>query len=51
MYKYFTEKELVCRHCNKTGMDDEFMQKVDTLREKMVLASLLTLLTVVRITP
>tara|TARA_R100001015_G_C4559959_1_gene119999 strand:- start:23 stop:391 length:369 start_codon:yes stop_codon:yes gene_type:complete len=35
MYKYFTEEELVCRHCNEVGMDDEFMQKVDTLREKM----------------
>jgi len=35
MYKYFTEEELVCRHCNETGMDSAFMQKVDVLREKM----------------
>jgi len=35
MYKYFTEEELMCRHCNETGMDDEFMQKVDALREKL----------------
>ena len=35
MYKYFTADELMCRHCNKSGMDDEFMQKVDALREKM----------------
>ena len=35
MYKYFTEEELVCRHCNETGMDSAFMQKVDDLREKM----------------
>ena len=35
MYKYFTEEELVCRHCNETGMNDEFMHKVDALREKM----------------
>ena len=35
MYKYFTEEELVCRHCNKIGMDDEFMQKVDALRDKL----------------
>ncbi len=35
MYKYFTEEELVCRHCNEVGMNDEFMQKVDALREKM----------------
>ena len=35
MYKYFTEEELVCRHCNEVGIDDEFMQKVDALREKM----------------
>ena len=35
MYKYFTEEELVCRHCNEVGMNDEFMQKVDALREKL----------------
>ncbi len=35
MYKYFTEEELVCRHCNEVGIDDKFMQKVDALREKM----------------
>ena len=35
MYKYFTEEELICRHCNEVGMNDEFMQKVDALREKM----------------
>jgi uncharacterized protein YcbK (DUF882 family) len=35
MYKYFTEEELVCRHCNESGMDSAFMQKVDCLREKM----------------
>lgn len=35
MYKYFTEEELVCRHCNETGMDSAFMQKVDALRERL----------------
>jgi uncharacterized protein YcbK (DUF882 family) len=35
MYKYFTEEELVCRHCNEVGMNDEFMQKVDALRDKL----------------
>ena len=35
MYKYFTADELMCRHCNEVGMDDNFMQKIDALREKL----------------
>ena len=35
MYKYFTEKELECKHCEEQGIDPVFMQKVDKLRDKM----------------
>ena len=35
MYKYFTEKELECKHCEEQGIDPAFMQKVDKLRDKM----------------
>lgn len=35
MYKYFTEEELECKHCQSRGIDPEFMKKIDALREKM----------------
>lgn len=35
MYKYFTEEELECKHCQAKGIDPMFMKKVDALREKM----------------
>mgnify|MGYP001266525960 CR=1 FL=1 len=33
--KYFTEDELVCTHCGKSGMDETFMNRVDTLRDQL----------------
>jgi len=33
MYKYFEERELTCRHCGKSGMNEYFMTSVETLRE------------------
>jgi uncharacterized protein YcbK (DUF882 family) len=33
--KYFTSKELQCSHCGASGMDEEFMNKIETLREKL----------------
>ena len=35
MYKYLTEKDLVCQHCGKDGMDPKFMKMVDILRHKL----------------
>ena len=35
MYKYFTEKELECKHCEEQGIDPAFMQKVDKLRGEL----------------
>ena len=35
MYKYFTEEEVVCKHCDESGMNPEFMRKVDVLRGKL----------------
>jgi len=35
MYKYFTKEELTCKHCEEYSMSDEFMQKLDQLREDM----------------
>lgn len=35
MYKYFTEEELLCQHCNAKGIDSNFMQKIDQLREDL----------------
>ena len=34
MYKYFYVDELTCQHCNAEGMDKEFMQKIEKLREE-----------------
>lgn len=34
-YKYFTKKELRCSHCNQHGMNEEFMSKVELLREQL----------------
>ena len=33
--KYFTLKELQCSHCGASGMDKEFMRKIEALREKL----------------
>jgi len=33
--KYFTEDELKCSHCGEQGMNDDFMQKVEQLREEL----------------
>lgn len=33
--KYFTENELKCSHCGEQGMNDDFMQKVEKLREEL----------------
>ena len=35
MYKYFTDKELECKHCEADGIDPVFMQKVDKLRGEL----------------
>mgnify|MGYP003330520592 CR=1 FL=1 len=35
MYKYFTKEELTCKHCEEYSMSDEFMKKLDQLREDM----------------
>jgi zinc D-Ala-D-Ala carboxypeptidase len=35
MYKYFTDKELECKHCEAEGIDPTFMQKVDKLRGEL----------------
>ena len=35
MYKYFTEEEVACKHCDESGMNPEFMRKVDVLRGKL----------------
>lgn len=32
-WKYFTEKELACKHTGRCAMDPEFMKKLDLLRE------------------
>ena len=32
VYKYFTEEEVTCKHCDESGMNPEFMRKVDLLR-------------------
>jgi len=34
-FKYFTELELRCSHCNKEGMNIDFMEKIEALRERM----------------
>ena len=34
-YKYFTELELSCSHCNQRGMDEQFMKKIESLREEL----------------
>ena len=33
--KYFTEEELVCSHCGESGMDSNFMKRIDALREEL----------------
>lgn len=35
MYKYFTKEEIYCKHCEEEGMNPEFMEKVEKLREKL----------------
>ena len=35
MYKYFKTSELTCSHCGKDGMNEEFMHKIDALREEL----------------
>ena len=34
-YKYFTEAELACSHCNKQGINEQFMLKIESLREQL----------------
>ena len=34
-YKYFTESELACSHCNQRGMNEQFMSKIESLREEL----------------
>ena len=34
-FKYFTELELRCSHCNKEGIDTNFMEKIEALREQL----------------
>lgn len=34
-YKYFTESELACSHCNQRGIDEQFMSKIESLREEL----------------
>ncbi len=33
--KYFTEDELVCTHCGRSGMDETFMKRIDELRDQL----------------
>ena len=33
--KYFTEDELKCTHCGKSGMDKDFMVRIEALREQL----------------
>tara|TARA_R100001244_G_scaffold59867_1_gene50229 strand:+ start:338 stop:703 length:366 start_codon:yes stop_codon:yes gene_type:complete len=33
--KYFTTNELQCTHCGASGMNEEFMQKIEALRAKL----------------
>ena len=33
--KYFTEDELKCSHCGKSGMDPNFMARIEALREQL----------------
>tara|TARA_B110000483_G_scaffold97820_1_gene120063 strand:- start:20 stop:391 length:372 start_codon:yes stop_codon:yes gene_type:complete len=33
-WKYFTEKELQCKHTGTCAMDDAFMEKLDAIREE-----------------
>ena len=35
MYKYFSIDELKCQHCEKQGMNKEFMIKVEALRHEL----------------
>ena len=35
MFKYFTAAELKCSHCNKEGMNINFMKKIEALREEL----------------
>lgn len=34
MAKYFTAREMACSHCGESHMDEEFMEKLDELRER-----------------
>ena len=34
-YKYFSEEELSCSHCQENEMNDDFMQKVEALRQEL----------------
>ena len=35
MYKYFKDSELQCSHCGEVHMDEEFMRKIEALRESL----------------
>ena len=34
-WKYFSENELKCKHSGICNMDDDFMQKLDIIREEV----------------
>tara|TARA_R110000737_G_scaffold53448_1_gene75017 strand:- start:83 stop:451 length:369 start_codon:yes stop_codon:yes gene_type:complete len=33
--KYFTADELKCSHCGKSGMNETFMERIETLRHQL----------------
>ena len=35
MYKYFSMKELACQHCGEEGMNEDFMAKIEFLRQEL----------------
>ena len=35
MYKYFSIKELACQHCGEEGMNEDFMAKIEFLRQEL----------------
>lgn len=34
-YKYFKDSELSCSHCNEQGINEQFMVKIESLREQL----------------
>jgi uncharacterized protein YcbK (DUF882 family) len=35
MYKYFSTDELKCQHCGAEGIDEDFMEKIESLRSDL----------------